>query len=85
MFERVWGRGTMSRAAHNLERRTHRRTAGAPRPPQHRAAPPSGDRHLLRRVDWAAPSAADFYRSLEEALEAPAPFPPEIPADVPDA
>mgnify|MGYP001419226075 CR=1 FL=1 len=78
----------MSRAAHNLERRTHRRTAGVPRPPQHRAdrpSPPSGDRHLLRRVDWGAPSAEAFYRSLEEALDAPAPFPVEIPADGPDA
>ncbi|WP_017541008.1 hypothetical protein [Nocardiopsis halophila] len=68
----------MSRAAHDLERRTHRRTAGAPAPPRpspHRPGPPSGDRHLLRRVDWGARSAADFYRSLEEALDTPAPFP----------
>ncbi|MFC4563706.1 AAA family ATPase [Nocardiopsis mangrovi] len=54
----------MTTAAH-VPGRTATRPGGAGRAPHSS----SDDRHALRRVDWAAPTTAAFYRSLEAALE----------------
>ncbi|MFC3998057.1 AAA family ATPase [Nocardiopsis sediminis] len=54
----------MTTAAH-VPGRTTTRPGGAGRAPHS----PSDDRNALRRVDWAAPTTAAFYRSLEAALE----------------